>query len=138
MRAPKELLPVLTRLAEVLRQLSKEEEAKAGAASAGHHDQLDGLLADEQALILEFRGLEQKRLSILEDAGFKDSTLRELLEQEDEDGKLQLSPLFDELTEAAERLKSMKDSADRILKVRLRQISLFSASGNGSHYDMYG
>ena len=138
MRAPKELLPVLTRLAEVLRQLSKEEEAKAGAASAGHHDQLDGLLADEQALILEFRGLEQKRLSILEDAGFKDSTLRELLEQEDEDGRLQLSPLFDELTEAAEQLKSMKDSADRILKVRLRQISLFSATGNGPHYDMYG
>lgn len=138
MRAPAELLLVLSRLSEVLRRLNSEEEAKAAAASSGHHDQLDSILTAEQALILELRGLEQKRISILNQTGWKNASFRQILEQEDEDGKQRLAPLFEELTRNSDQLRNTKDNADRILKVRLHQISLFSESGNGPHYDHYG
>ena len=57
MRAPAELLPVLVRLADVLKRLNRAEEEKAAAASQGHHQLLDPILTEEQALILELRGL---------------------------------------------------------------------------------
>ena len=56
MRAPAELLPVLVRLADVLKRLNRAEEEKAAAASQGHHQLLDPILTEEQALILELRG----------------------------------------------------------------------------------
>lgn len=138
MRAPAELPSVLSRLSEVLRRLNTEEEAKAAAASDGRHELLDSILATEQALILEMRGLEQRRLSILNQVGWKNASFRQILEQEDEDGKNQLVPLFEELTRNADTLRNTKDNADRILKVRLHQISQFSVSENGPHYDHYG
>lgn len=138
MRAPSELLPVLVRLTDVLKQLNRTEEAKADAASSSRHQLLDSILSREQALILDMRGLEQKRLSILEKAGLKDATFRQLLEAEDEEGRTRLFPVFEELTQAANQLKETKESADRILKVRLRQIELMAASQNGPHYDEYG
>ena len=131
MRAPAELLPVLVRLADVLKRLNRAEEEKAAAASQGHHQLLDPILTEEQALILELRGLEQRRLSVLKAAGLEQATVSQLLEQEDNEGKERLSPVFEELTQAAGR-------ADRILNVRLRQIQHISGLSGGPHYDEYG
>lgn len=88
--------------------------------------------------MVELRGLEQKRTAILEPAGLKNASFRDILAQEDEDGRERLTPLFEELHRQAEHLRNAKDSADRILKVRLHQISLLSPSENGPHYDHYG
>ena len=138
MRAPAELLPVLVRLADVLKRLNRAEEEKAAAASQGHHPLLDPILTEEQALILELRGLEQRRLSVLKAAGLEQATVSQLLEQEDNEGKERLSPVFEELTQAAGRLRETKESADRILNVRLRQIQHISGLAGGPHYDEYG
>ena len=107
MRAPAELLPVLVRLADVLKRLNRAEEEKAAAASQGHHQLLDPILTEEQALILELRGLEQRRLSVLKAAGLEQATVSQLLEQEDNEGKERLSPVFEELTQAAGRLREI-------------------------------
>lgn len=138
MRAPAELLPVLVRLADVLKRLNRAEEEKAVAASQGHHQLLDPILTEEQALILELRGLEQRRLSVLKAAGLEQATVSQLLEQEDNEGKERLSPVFEELTQAAGRLRETKESTDRILNVRLRQIQHISGLSGGPHYDEYG
>ena len=138
MRAPAELLPVLVRLADVLKRLNRAEEEKAAAASQGHQQLLDPILTEEQALILELRGLEQRRLSVLKAAGLEQATVSQLLEQEDNEGKERLSPVFEELTQAAGRLRETKESADRILNVRLRQIQHISGLSGGPHYDEYG
>ncbi|MFR8069353.1 MAG: flagellar export chaperone FlgN [Clostridium sp.] len=138
MRAPAELLPVLSRLSETLRRLNTAEEAKASAASLGRHEQLDSILTEEQALILELRGLEQKRISILNQTGWNNLSFRQILEQEDEDGREKLAPFFEQLRQSADLLRSTKENADRILKVRLHQIRFLSNSENGPHYDHYG
>ena len=57
MMAPRELLPVLHRLSEVLLRLERAEREKAEAASHGQHKLLDPILTEEQALFLELRGL---------------------------------------------------------------------------------
>lgn len=138
MRAPAELLPVLSRLSETLRRLNTAEEAKASATSLGRHEQLDSILTEEQALILELRGLEQKRISILNQTGWNNLSFRQILEQEDEDGREKLAPFFEQLRQSADLLRSTKENADRILKVRLHQIRFLSNSENGPHYDHYG
>lgn len=138
MRAPAELLSILPRLSEVLKQMTTEEEAKAAAASSGRHEQLDAILTREQALILELRGLEQKRIAMLDQAGLGQASFRQILEQEDADGRERLTPLFDDLTGVSGRLRQAKENADRILNVRLHEIRRFSAGGNAPHYDSYG
>lgn len=138
MMAPRELLPVLHRLSEVLLRLERAEREKAEAASHGQHKLLNPILTEEQALFLELRGLEQKRLSLLKGAGLEKATLRQLLEQEDQEGKELLSPVFEELDQAARQLKMTKESADRILKVRLRQMEHLLGASGSPQYDEYG
>ncbi|MFQ8679109.1 hypothetical protein [Enterocloster sp.] len=87
---------------------------------------------------LRASGLEQRRLSVLKAAGLEQATVSQLLEQEDNEGKERLSPVFEELTQAAGRLRETKESADRILNVRLRQIQHISGLSGGPHYDEYG
>ena len=77
-------------------------------------------------------------VSVLKAAGLEQATVSQLLEQEDNEGKERLSPVFEELTQAAGRLRETKESADRILNVRLRQIQHISGLSGGPHYDEYG
>ncbi len=138
MIAPAELLPLLSRLSDLIRQLDDEEEAKLTAISQGQHKALDTILATEQALILELRGLERSRISILSGIGQDGVSFREILEQEDEDGRQRLTPLFEELTHNAGKLKNALENSDRMIKVRLHQIQLLSSPEGSSHYDQYG
>lgn len=138
MIAPAELLPLLSRLSDLIRQLDDEEEAKLTAISQGQHKALDTILATEQALILELRGLERSRISILSGIGQDGVSFREILEQEDDDGRQRLTPLFEELTHNAGKLKNALENSDRMIKVRLHQIQLLSSPEGSSHYDQYG
>ena len=52
----------LEQLLGLMGSISELEEAKAEAASTKQHQKIDGLLKEEQALILKLRGLEQLRM----------------------------------------------------------------------------
>ena len=87
----------LEQLLGLMGSISELEEAKAEAASTKQHQKIDGLLKEEQALILKLRGLEQLRMKQAGALGWQGLTFRQILERADGGQKKLLSPLFDKM-----------------------------------------
>lgn len=129
---------VLTQTGDVLKALTQMEQKKANAASEKQHQLMDGFLKEEQALILKLRGLEQRRIKLMDGLGFQGLRFRQILEQASPELQELLSPYFTMLTEEAAQLTQAKEAADRIIKVRLREIESITASGQGMNYESDG
>lgn len=119
----------LDQLAETAAQLTEAESAKAQAASAKEHDKMDSFLKKEQALLLKLRGLEQQRVRQTGELGFKDLTFRQILAQADEEEVSVLSPIFTKLERQLADLTEARESADRMIQVRLREFEHVLGTG---------
>lgn len=129
----------LEQLLALMVSISELEEAKAEAASAKQHHRIDGLLKEEQALILKLRGLEQLRIKQAGALGWQGLTFRQILERSDPGQKELLSPLFDKMHTQLKRLTNSKDSADRILRLRLKELEEALAGAQQPRlHDTYG
>lgn len=124
---------VLKQTTDVLKELTHIEQLKADAASQKQHHLMDGFLQDEQALVLKLRGLEQHRVKLTDALGFQGLTFRQILKEADPDAAQQLTPHFTALTEEAKCLTQAKDSADRIIKIRLREMNTILSNEQGIH-----
>jgi len=111
----------LEQLSEILSAITALEDAKAAAASKKQHFLIEGYLKQEQALILKLRGLEQTRIKQADALGWKGLTFRQILNRTSEQQKELLSPLFHNLSLQTKQLTNSKESADRILEVRLKE-----------------
>lgn len=129
---------VLSQTAVVLKELTHIEQQKADVASQKQHQLMDGFLKEEQALMLRLRGLEQHRMKLSEDLGFQDLTFRQILEQADNTVREELTPLFTSMTEETARLTQAKDAADRIIRLRLREMELAISKERGINYESNG
>lgn len=133
-----QLCQVLTQTGEVLKALTQMEQKKANAASEKQHHLMDGFLKEEQALILKLRGLEQHRTKLMNSLGFSGLRFRQILEQAEPELHDRLFPYFTMLTEEAAHLTQAKEAADRIIKLRLREIEAITASSQGVNYKSSG
>lgn len=111
----------ITLITDVVKDIRRIEEQKAVSASEGHHDKMSGLIQREQAILLKLRGLEQNRLHQVEALGWKVLTFREILSSVSEEQKELLLPLFTELDRELKVLTDARDSADRIITLRLAE-----------------
>ncbi len=129
----------LEQLLGLMGSISELEEAKAEAASTKQHQKIDGLLKEEQALILKLRGLEQLRMKQAGALGWQGLTFRQILERADGRQKKLLSPLFDKMNAQLRRLTDSKDSADRILWLRLKELEeALAGAPQPRLHDSYG
>ncbi|MCI8576621.1 MAG: flagellar protein FlgN [Lachnospiraceae bacterium] len=124
----------LEQLSDLMTSLTQMENAKAEAASSGQHGRIDGYLKQEQALILKLRGLEQRHRKQMKTLAWDGLTFRQILEQADEKEEAFLSPLFGRLTEQLRLLTSSRDSANRILNVRLKEFEDALAGSPQPHF----
>lgn len=124
----------LEQLSDLMTSLTQMENAKADAASSGQHGRIDGYLKQEQALILKLRGLEQRHRKQMKALAWDGLTFRQILEQADEKEEAFLSPLFGRLTEQLRLLTSSRDSANRILNVRLKEFEDALAGSPQPHF----
>jgi len=124
----------LEQLSDLMTSLTQMENAKAEAASSGQHGRIDGYLKQEQALILKLRGLEQRHRKQMKTLALDGLTFRQILEQADEKEEAFLSPLFGRLTEQLRLLTSSRDSANRILNVRLKEFEDALAGSPQPHF----
>ena len=123
-------LKVLTDLAGTLDQLSQLAQQKADAVRNDDLISLDEVLKQEQALSLNLRGLEQRRLKLVPQLGLVGVRLEDLPQHYP-------SHLEDEATRAMKTLRqsyvayrSYADVARNLLEVNLHQIEkVIAASG---------
>lgn len=127
MTALEEFCRTLRQLSDTAEQLACIEDEKTMAAAEKQHDALDPLMRKEQPLILSLRGLEKQRMDQAAALGWEGLTFRQILETADMEQKKALSPLFTELQERTGRLKQTRETSDRMLRVRLRELEIITA-----------
>ena len=128
----------IEQLTDTIQDTARLEEEKAETASLGFHDRMDGILKREQVYLLQLRGLEQKRLRLADAMSFKGLAFRQILNQATVEQADRLSPLFTQLDSQIKHLLEVKDTADRMIHVRLREFSQILSSTTGEVYDENG
>lgn len=138
----KDYILIIQDLTSVSEQIARVEKTKAAAVSTQHHNVLDDCIQEEQALLLKLRGLEQHRIKLQKTLGWPSLTLRQILETASPDQTEALAPVFEELDQQLRRLQNARESAERILKVRLHEMEIFSQQGvpydNSGHTSQTG
>lgn len=129
---------VIQSLSKVTDKITLIERGKATAAADRKHEILDNYIQEEQAVLLQLRGLEQKRSRLMEEFGWKDLTFRQLLERVSPEQQQILSPLFDELDGKLKALTSAKEDADRMILTRIRELEIFLARKENLSYGSDG
>lgn len=128
----------LERLSDIIKDITKIEEEKTEAAAQERHDTMNDFLKQEQACMLKLRGQEQKRLRLAEDMGWGGLTFRQILEQTSASERQRLQPLFERLDTQVKLLLETKETAERIIKVRLREFETLLYREKGVVYDGSG
>ena len=131
-----EYITIIQNLTAVAGSIARTEEAKTAAVSARNHGILDDCIQEEQALLLKLRGLEHHRTRLQQELGWEDLTLRQILDAASPEQTEALTQPFQKLDQQLRRLQTAREASERILKVRLHELEVFSQMG--ASYDNSG
>lgn len=131
-----EYITIIQNLTAVAGSIARTEETKTAAVSARKHEILDDCIQEEQALLLKLRGLEQHRTRLQQTLGWEDLTLRQILDAASPEQTEALTQPFQKLDQQLRRLQTAREASERILKVRLHELEVFSQMG--ASYDNGG
>ncbi len=126
---------IIRDLSAVAGEIALVEDKKTEAASNKRHELLDGYIQKEQALLLKLRGLEQHRIKQQASLGWDGLTLRQILEAAAPEQRKALTPAFEELEFKLDRLQKAREASEQILKVRLRELELFTLQSAAYTHD---
>jgi hypothetical protein len=119
----KELLPVLSELSLLVSALCDVEDALSVAASKNDEEEINSIVTNVQPSLLRFKGLERKREQLQKELGLAPSTLYALLAKIPEEEKSEWAESIESLEKNLYRFIQSKENADRIIQVRLSDIS---------------
>ena len=115
----KELLPVLSELSLLVSAL-----CDVVAASKNDEEEINSIVTNVQPSLLRFKGLERKREQLQKELGLAPSTLSALLTKIPEEEKREWAESIESLEKNLHRFIQSKENADRIIQVRLSDISI--------------
>lgn len=123
-------LRLLRELGDSLDQLSTLAQQKQGYVRANDLMGLDEVLKQEQAMTLNLRGLEQRRLKLTSQLGLEGVGLDELAEKYPDELQLEAKQTADALRGSYSVYRSCADAARNTLEVNLHEIEkVIAASG---------
>ena len=125
----KDYIFVIRDLTAVAGSIARVEEAKTAAVSGKKHEILDSCIQEEQALLLKLRGLEQHRIKLQKELGWDSLTIHQILDTAPSEQAEVLDPVFQTLDQQLRRLQKAREASERILKVRLHELEVFSQMG---------
>lgn len=120
----KELLPVISELSLLVSALCDFEDSLSIAASEDAQEKINALVTEAQPTLLRFKGLEKKREKLQKELGLAPTSLSALLKEVPEEEREEWAENIEALEKNLNRFINSKDNADRILQVRLSDISL--------------
>ena len=120
----KELLPVISKLSLLVSALCDFEDSLSIAASKDAQEEINALVTEAQPTLLRFKGLEKKREKLQKELGLAPTSLSALLKEIPEEEREEWAEKIEALEKNLNRFINSKENADRILQVRLSDISL--------------
>ena len=118
-----ELRPVYTELSALLSSLCDLEDSLSISASNNAKDKIDALVTEAQPTLLRFKGLEKKREKLQKELGLIPSSLPSILEKAPDEEKEEWAESIENLEKNLHRFIQSKETADRIMQVRLIDFS---------------
>lgn len=116
------LITVLKESAQIYKEFLELEYKKYDVILKADIETLDDLVSKEQAFYLKIRGLEQKREQIIESLGFKDKTLKEIIEITNIEQKQILSDIYNDLNKLIIEVKKINNLCRTLIEVRLHRV----------------
>ena len=120
----KELLPVISELSLLVSALFDFEDSLSIASSKDAQEEINALVTEAQPTLLRFKGLEKKREKLQKELGLAPTSLSALLKEIPEEEREEWAEKIEALEKNLNRFINSKENADRILQVRLSDISL--------------
>ena len=120
----KELLPVISELSLLVSALCDFEDSLSIAASKDAQEEINALVTEAQPTLLRFKGLEKKREKLQKELGLAPTSLSALLKEIPEEEREEWAEKIEALEKNLNRFINSKENDDRILQVRLSDISL--------------
>lgn len=118
-----ELRPVYTELSALLSSLCDLEDSLSISASNNAKDKIDALVTEAQPTLLRFKGLEKKREKLQKELGLVPASLPFILEKAPDEEKEEWAESIENLEKNLHRFIQSKETADRIMQVRLIDLS---------------
>ena len=118
-----ELRPVYTELSALLSSLCDLEDSLSISASNNAKDKIDALVTEAQPTLLRFKGLEKKREKLQKELGLVPVSLPSILEKAPDEEKEEWAESIENLEKNLHRFIQSKETADRIMQVRLIDFS---------------
>lgn len=116
------LYTVLNESTQIYREFLELEYKKYDAILKADIETLDDLVSKEQVFYLKIRGLEQKREHLIETLGFKDKTLKEIIEISNNEQKQILLDIYNELNKLITEVKKINNLSKTLIEVRLHRV----------------
>lgn len=115
---------VIKEIMQLLDDIIALENKKLDAIAANNIEQLDVIMKDEQAIILQFRGLEKKREQAQADLGCPSLSFLEMIEQNTLQGKDNLRLLYQDMNEKMKEVKAVTDCTKKYIELHLHSLDL--------------
>jgi len=109
------------------------ENQKLDAIASNDISELDRIMKEEQAIILQFRGLEKKRDKIQDDLGLSSLTFREMIDKDTLSNSKELAKLYQQMNEKMKEVKTVTDCTKKYIELHLHSLdTLITNLQNGN------
>lgn len=116
------LLEILEESAELYKNFLELEYKKYDTVIKNDIDTLDDIVSKEQVFYLQMRGNEQKREKVIGDMGYKDMSLKEIIQANDKADTRNLNDKYEELCKLIIDVKKISSLCKTLIEVRMHRI----------------
>ena len=116
------LLEILEESAELYKNFLELEYKKYDTVIKNDIDTLDDIVSKEQVFYLQMRGNEQKREKVIGNMGYKDMSLKEIIQANDKADTRNLNDKYEELCKLIIDVKKISSLCKTLIEVRMHRI----------------
>ncbi len=116
------MIDILSESADLYKSFLELEYEKHDAVIKNDIELLDDIVSKEQVYYMKMRGLDQKREKLINSMGYKDMTLKEIIESDKMKNKKELTEKYNELYEIIHEVKKINNLNKTLIEVRMHKI----------------
>ncbi len=120
-------------LLSLLDSMVKIEEEKRRSLLEHDSEKTESTVQAGQALYMQLKNIEEKRMTIGELCGFKDLSITQILERLSDEDKKEFDPVFTKLLHSADLIKQLNSVSMSIVNMELRVLGNYQNSGSGTY-----
>ncbi len=120
----KDLINVLMDISKIFTSLIQIQRVKLNASLENDMVKLEGCLKKEQAASMELKGLERRRIQIVESLGYEGLTLDEMVDRADDEYSADLYNAVSVLRDSTNNFSKLSDEVRTVIELNLANLNM--------------